>query len=89
MPLHYAALRDDPEDAQASLTADDDPNLADEEAGFTPLHLAAQECSLEVARLLLDHGARPDEPNQYGNTPLFLAVFNSRGRADLVRLLRT
>jgi ankyrin repeat protein len=26
--------------------------------------------------------------NEHGNTPLFVAVFNSRGRGDLIRLLR-
>jgi ankyrin repeat protein len=86
-PLHYAALRNDIEAAQDSLQAGDAPDLEDVE-GFTPLHFAAQEWSVEVAELLLDHGARVDATNRYGNTPLWVAVFNSRGRGELIRLLR-
>jgi ankyrin repeat protein len=56
--------------------------------GFTPLHLAAQEGSVEAARILLDHGAVVDAVNNFGNTPLFVAVFNSRGRGDVIQLLR-
>jgi hypothetical protein len=43
------------------------------------LHIAAQVRATDVARLLLDHGAQVDPPNVHGNTPLSVAVFNSRG----------
>jgi ankyrin repeat protein len=56
--------------------------------GFTPLHLAAQENAVEAARTLLDHGAEVDSVNKYGNTPLFVSVFNSRGRGEMINLLR-
>jgi uncharacterized protein len=86
-PLHYAALANRRGEAEERLAAGDDPNLGDLR-GFTPLHLAAQEGSLETARLLLDHGTEVDLVNTFGNTPLFVAVFNSRGRGDLIALLR-
>ncbi|MBT2502387.1 ankyrin repeat domain-containing protein [Curtobacterium sp. ISL-83] len=54
---------------------------------FTPLHFAAQEFSVEVATILLDAGAQVNARNVYGNNPLFTAVFNSRGRGELVQLL--
>jgi ankyrin repeat protein len=57
--------------------------------GFRPLHLAAQEGSLEAARALVEHGATVDAVNSYGNTPLFTAVFNSKGRGELIQLLRS
>ena len=38
--------------------------------------------------MLLDGGAAVDQPNAFGNTPLLVAVFNSRGEGDLIRLLR-
>lgn len=85
--LHDAALANDPTAAEGRLAAGDDPNQADEE-GFTPLHFAAQERAAEVARLLIDHGANVDEVNVYGNTPLFTAVFNSRGDGSVIELLR-
>lgn len=62
-------------------------NLADRN-GWTPLHFAAQNHDAETARFLLDSGAAVDPRDRYGNTPLFTAVFNSRGRGELIELLR-
>lgn len=56
--------------------------------GSTPLHLACQEAAISAARALLDGGALVDSRNSFGNTPLFVAVANSRGRGDIIRLLR-
>jgi ankyrin repeat protein len=88
LPLHHAALADDLGEVEARLAADDDPNLGDRE-GCTPLQFAAQEGALDAARRLLDAGAEVDPVNRFGNTPLFVAVFNSRGPGDLIDLLRT
>lgn len=85
--LHYAALRNDVPAAETRLAEGDDPNASDHER-FTPLHFAAQERAVEVARLLLDHGADVDPLNVHGNTPLFTAVFNSRGDGSVIELLR-
>jgi len=41
-----------------------------------------------MARLLLDSGASIDSRDANGNTPLSTAVFNSRGRGELIELLR-
>ena len=49
--------------------------------GSTPEALAA-------AEILLAAGAQVDAANSYGNTPLATAVFNSRGRGELIQLLR-
>ena len=86
-PLHYAAMANDVDEVEARLAAGDDPNLGDH-LGFTPLHLAAQEGSHDAARALLDHGSDVDRVNHFGNTPLFVAVFNSRGRGELIELLK-
>ncbi|WP_206789071.1 ankyrin repeat domain-containing protein [Amycolatopsis sp. MtRt-6] len=85
--LHYSALEGTGEQARALLAAGEDPNLGDRD-GFTPLHMAAEEGNLEVATVLLDAGAQVDPVNKYGNSPLFVAVFNSRGRGELIKLLR-
>jgi ankyrin repeat protein len=71
--LHYAALANDVAAVGERLAAGDDPDASDRQ-GFTPLHLAAQEGALNAAEILLDHGAAVDQPNAFGNTPLFVAV---------------
>lgn len=85
--LHYAALENDLGEAAARLDRGDAATQPDHQ-GSTPLHLAAQENSIEVARLLLQRGALVDARNGSGNTPLFVAVFNSRGRGEMIQLLR-
>ena len=87
-PLHYAALSNDAAQVVELLAGGADPDASDEQ-GFTPLHMAAQEGSLAAARALLDGGASVDSVNEFGNTPLLVAVFNSRGRGDLIELLRS
>ena len=53
----------------------------------TPLHSAAASCSLEIARLLLDHGADPNLKQQGGFTPLHTASHN--GQIEMADLLLT
>jgi ankyrin repeat protein len=65
-----------------------DLNLHDEN-GMTPLHFAAQSNSLACASALIAAGAEVDPLDIHGNTPLFKAVFNSRGHGDLIRFLRS
>ena len=86
-PLHYAALKDDLGTATRLIGEGANPNVADR-AGLTPLHFAAQEGSLSVARALLEGGADVSAEDRHGNTPLWTAVFNSRGRGDIITLLR-
>jgi uncharacterized protein len=85
--LHYAAVSGSGADAQALMDAGQDPNLRDRN-GFVPLHLAAQEWNVEVAHVLLNGGASVDAVNRFGNSPLFVAVFSSRGRGEMIDLLR-
>ena len=49
------------------------------------LHGAAEGGNPEVAQFLLDRGARVDERNEYGSTPLFIAA--SHGSLDVARVL--
>lgn len=86
-PLHYAALANDADAVSRLLTEGADPNAADR-MGFTALHFAAQEGAIAAAGILLAAGAQLDSADSYGNTPLSTAVFNSRGRGELIRLLR-
>lgn len=85
--LHAAAFHGDAAEVARLISAGADPSLGDKE-GFTPLHLAAQQWQVDAAKALLDGGANIDVRNRHGNTPLFVAVFNSRGRGELINLLR-
>ncbi|MGW3447333.1 ankyrin repeat domain-containing protein [Streptomyces sp. NPDC001076] len=86
-PLHAAALRGDLTEVERLIGVGADPSAADSN-GFTPLHLAAQEGHAGAAEALLNAGAEVDRRNRFGNTALFVAVFNSRGRGDVISLLR-
>jgi len=55
--------------------------------GQTPLHYAAQGCSISVAELLLANGAQVDAEDVDGNTPLWNATLRTRGDGPIVQLL--
>ncbi|XP_062204194.1 uncharacterized protein LOC133906337 [Phragmites australis] len=61
-----------------------DQNKADN-CGITPLHIAAERGSYEVAEFLLSKGAEVDPICKYGETPLHIAAEN--GDAKMVKLL--
>jgi ankyrin repeat protein len=54
---------------------------------YTPLHFAAKDYRPAVARVLIASGALVDAVDDHGNTPLGKAVFESRGRAELIEIL--
>lgn len=87
LPLHYAAGANQDTIVEERLACGDDPDASDRQ-GFTPLHLAAQQGAVDAARILLDHGAQVDRVNVFGNSALFVAVFNSQGRSEMITLLR-
>jgi|WetSurMetagenome_2_1015567.scaffolds.fasta_scaffold319658_2 uncharacterized protein len=51
-------------------------------------HFAVQEWNEDLCRLLLDEGANPNPLDSYGNTPFWRATFSSRGRREIIFLLR-
>jgi ankyrin repeat protein len=85
--LHYAVVDRNVEQVKELIRQGMSVNLVDRD-GWTPLHFAAQNYDEGIARLLLDSGASVDPRDANGNTPLSTAVFNSRGRGELIRLLR-
>jgi|SRR5665213_548383 len=70
--------------AQDLATNSYDLNLPDD-AGRTPLHLAAAHCRTDVVLLLLNKGAKIDPKATGGTTPLHLAA--QGGCVDVVNLL--
>ena len=56
--------------------------------GYSCLHFCGQEHNLEAARILLEYGANPNILDEHDNSPLWTAIFNSKDRFDLIKLLR-
>ncbi len=86
-PLHHAAADGDIEKCKELLTAGADPNAQDDN-GWTALHFASQANSAKATAALVEAGAQLELRDSYGNTPLWRAVFNSRGDGDVIALLR-
>jgi ankyrin repeat protein len=86
-PLHYAVIEHKVAIVKALLASGADPSVCDDD-GWTPLHFAAQEYAPEICAALLAAGALVDAADSHGNTPLWRAVFDSRGRGEVIRVLR-
>ena len=87
-PLIYAA-QGQPRAVRLLLDHGADPNAqAKRDAVFsltTPLHRALQSGSIEVARLLLEHGASVEVKNVKGKTPLDVA--SGERREEIIKFL--
>ncbi|MDH4472784.1 MAG: ankyrin repeat domain-containing protein [Fluviicola sp.] len=55
--------------------------------GFNLLHFACEYYNIRLAKELLERHINIEEKNIYGNTPLWTAVFNSKGNYEMVDLL--
>jgi uncharacterized protein len=86
-PLHAAAVHGDLSELRSLIMSGADPSAADID-GFTPLHFAIQQSYVDAVSALLAAGADVNRRNRFGNGPLFTAVFNSRGRGEIIALLR-
>jgi uncharacterized protein len=64
-----------------------DVNARDRD-GWTALHFAAQEHLPEMARILVGQGADLGAQDEDGATPLWRAVQASRGRSEVIGILR-
>lgn len=81
-----AVLANNYEEIKRLLRTKVDINIQDR-LGFTALHYAAQEYSIEIVKLLVDSNAEIDIQDLQRNTPLFKAVFYSKGRGDVIEFL--
>ena len=73
------------EGAKELLLAGSDPNEVEQENGWTPLQVVAYNGSLELAQLLVNHGARINDACRDGWTPLITAC--REGRLDIAKYL--
>lgn len=85
-PLFYAAMDSDITIAAELIRHGANVNAQDKQLE-TPLHFAVREYSLKATEMLLKNGANVDTQDIHGNTPLSHAVFYSKGRGDVIKLL--
>jgi ankyrin repeat protein len=85
--LHHAAASGGTDMLRALIGAGAKVSLQDDD-GRTALHLAARNHDVASAELLLQAGALTELEDEHGNTALSDAVFESRGRGELIVLLR-
>jgi len=87
MDLIEAVISNDTDTVKKLLSQGEDPDFCfDNEANITPLHFAAQENALEIAKLLIAAGANVHaETEPDGETPLDIArIHQSEGIIDLL-----
>lgn len=81
--LHWAVANRYVDDV-AALAGEVDVNAQDKD-GKTPLHIAAQMGSVDIAEILLSHGADPRLVSNYQETPLLTAcLFNQAAVGQLL-----
>lgn len=86
MKLYEIVLNNDIDEVK-QVISDCDVNEQEEETGYTALHYCAQNRYIDIAKVLIDSGANVDIKDVYGNTPLFKAVFFSKGKTEMIQLL--
>jgi uncharacterized protein len=85
-PLLNATIDQPVEFVRLLIMAGADVNDHDNQ-GLTALHLAAMHFRPEAIDALLSAGADPNKRDAWGNSPLFRAVFDSKGRGDAITML--
>lgn len=86
MKMYEVVLDNNIEEVKKALS-NCDVDEQEETTGFTALHYCAQNKYLDIAKFLIDNGAAVDIKDNYGNTPLFKAVFFSEGKTEMIKLL--
>jgi ankyrin repeat protein len=87
-PLAVAARAGQGHIVQQLIDANADLNAQDDISGLSPLHLAAEQHHPAIVRRLLQAGARVDITNQWQQTPLWLAAWQTwQGNTEIARIL--
>jgi ankyrin repeat protein len=84
--VHYAVVDGEVDRLRVLLAEGADSGAADAN-GWRPLHFAAQARDAAAIEILVAAGAVVDPVDRHGNTPLWRAVFASRGEGAAIRSL--
>lgn len=82
----HAVLEDKTELLEFLISLGCDLHNGDDEHGLTPLHAAALNGNLKAVQILLAAGAQVDCLDNYGDTPLFRAVYAYKDDLATIRL---
>jgi uncharacterized protein len=85
-PLMHAVIEENTEMARLLLEYGANPNVQDA-SGCGALHFAAQKHNPEMVEMIIGEGGVVDLEDMHGNTPLARAVFESRGRMEVITIL--
>ena len=88
--LHTACVANSIEAARTLIASGIDLNLKDEISGASALHYCCTYYYFELANMIIQAGGKVDISDNYGNQPLWTAVFNVKGdlqKLPLVELL--
>jgi ankyrin repeat protein len=86
--LHSAAMSNAIEAAELLITHNINLDLRDKGSGATALHYCAVYNRAEIAGLILTKGGRLDVEDNYGNQPLWTAIFNVKGKHERIPLVK-
>ena len=86
--IYYSINESNVEALKIILDFGGDVNTKDKN-GFTPLHFAAIAYDPLSVELLLSHHADVNAQDNNGNTVISEAVFNSRGRGEVIKILQS
>lgn len=84
--IFYAVLENNIEALKFLIKEGGSVNLKDEN-GWTPLHYSVSEHLIEVSQYLIDVGADINAKDDYGNTVIWRAVFTSKERGEIIKML--
>ncbi len=84
--IFHAVLQDKTEAIKILTSMNAKLNIHDKE-GWTPLHYAVARYSIEATNLLINSGADIHAKDSNGNNVLWRAVFTSKGRGDIIKIL--
>ncbi len=80
--LHTACVSNSLNAAEVLIKNGIDVNTADRITGAVPLHYCAVYNYFDLASLILKNGGKLNIADDYGNEPLWTAVFNVKGKME-------